>query len=221
MLLVSGLNSASSAQEMGLSFSYFLPARGDFSIPVTPFSIRGIGFDFNRFSGIETGGSIYRMSGMNIKDLPFESDEALAGPFFSVFVPLELILKADLGRHVFKLKGGGFGFINFGTKLHHGNIDRALRDHLEWEVLNSEFHVKNKPGYGYLFGAEYTLYINKSLGVSFEAQYLNGASNLDMKGEYRGIANSGGTVMQVDQEYPDAQLDYRGVEISIGVLISQ
>ena len=97
-----------SAQEMGLSFSYFFPKNGDFSVPVTPFSFRGLGFDFTSFSGVETGVSLYRMSGMNVKDIPFESNQALVGPFFSIFVPLELVLFAEGKRTVFRLKGGGF-----------------------------------------------------------------------------------------------------------------
>src|SRR5690242_16450489 len=75
------------AQQFGLSFSYFIPKNGYFSTPISPFSIRGLGFDINRFLAIETGGSLYRMSGLGVKDLPFETKDAIVGPNFTVLVP--------------------------------------------------------------------------------------------------------------------------------------
>ena len=38
-------SAAAHAQDVGLSFSYFLPRNGYFSTPISPFSIRGVGFD--------------------------------------------------------------------------------------------------------------------------------------------------------------------------------
>ena len=64
---------ASLAQNVGLAFSYFIPRNGEFSTPISPFSIRGIGVDINRFIALETGVTLYRMSGLNVIDLPFES----------------------------------------------------------------------------------------------------------------------------------------------------
>lgn len=222
VILTSLLAFKSYSQDMGLSFSFFFPNSGEFSTPVSPFSIRGLGIDINRFLAIETGGSIYRMSGMNIKEIPFESDKSLVGPFFSIMVPLELVIQADLGRHVFNLKGGGFGFINFATRLNEGNIDRELKEHLEWSLVNSDFDIKNKPGYGYLFGAEYIVYIRKDLGINLEAQYLMGSADLDMTGSYSGTPDDNSPVQTVslDSEYNDAKLDYSGIEISVGLLFS-
>ena len=81
-------SSALKAQDFGLSFSYFIPKNGYFSVPVTPFSIRGVGFDLNRFFAIESGFTLYRISGMGVKNLPYESKNPLIGPFFSLMVPL-------------------------------------------------------------------------------------------------------------------------------------
>src|SRR5687767_10808321 len=105
------------SQDFGLSFSYFLPKNGYFSTPVSPFSIRGLGVDLNRFLAIETGASLYRMSGMNLKDLTFESKEPLVGPNFTLLVPVELVLGLKAQRIQFDLKGGGFFFYAFGNKL--------------------------------------------------------------------------------------------------------
>ena len=105
------------AQQMGVSFSYFIPKNGYFSTPISPFSIRGIGVDLNRYFALETGGTLYRMSGLNVKDLPFESREALLGPMFTVLVPVEAVIQLVGNVAEFRVKGGVFGFIKFSTKL--------------------------------------------------------------------------------------------------------
>src|SRR5689334_23465577 len=96
----------SQAQDVGLSFSYFIPKNGYFSTPVSPFSIRGLGFDIAPFLALETGASLYRMSGLNMKDLPFESKDALVGPNFTIFVPVELVIQLKGQQVEFDIKGG-------------------------------------------------------------------------------------------------------------------
>ena len=81
------------AQEVGLSFSYFIPRNGEFSTPISPFSLRGVGFNINNFLAFETGASLYRMSGLAIMDLPFDSKNSLLGPNFTVFIPAELVVQ--------------------------------------------------------------------------------------------------------------------------------
>lgn len=208
------------AQDLGLSFSYFIPKNGYFSVPVTPFSLRGVGFDVTNFFAIETGFTLYRISGMGVRDLPWESRKPLIGPFFSLMVPLEGVITLSFNNSAFKLKGGGFAFYNFDTKINEGNLDRELRDYLDWEVLNSDFSVNNNIGLGYHFGAEFILYFSDKFGLSFEAYYLSGSSPLDMKGNYNGIPQNGDMITQETVEYPDARLDFTGYEFSIGVLFS-
>ena len=208
------------AQDLGLSFSYFIPKNGYFSVPVTPFSIRGVGFDINRFFAIESGFTLYRISGMGVKGLPYESKKPLIGPFFSLMVPLEAVLTFDFNNQAFKIKGGGFVFYNFDTKINEGNLDRELREALDWEVLNSDFSVKNNLGYGYHFGAEYIIYFSKQFGISLEAYYLSGSAPLDMKGFYSGIPNDGDDIVTEQIDFRDAELDFTGYELSIGVLFS-
>jgi len=214
------VSTTAKCQDVGLSFSYFFPKNGDFSVPVTPLSIRGIGFDFTSFSGIETGVSLYRMSGMNIKDIPFSSDKALVGPFFSILVPVELVIFAESRRATFKIKGGGFAFYNFDTKLNEGNIDRALKEELNWEVINTDFQVDNTIGLGYLFGGELVYYINKKLGLNMEIQYLIGESDLNMQGTYTGLPSENEGLQTVEVSYPDSKLDFTGFEISLGAIFT-
>lgn len=223
LILIFGLvliSTTMKAQDVGLSFSYFIPKNGYFSVPVTPFSIRGVGFDLTNYFAIESGFSLYRISGMGVKGLPYESKKPLIGPFFSLMVPLEGVITFNFDNQAFKLKGGGFLFYNFNTKINEGNLDRELRDYLEWEVLNSDFSVTNNIGYGYNFGAEYIIYFSKKFGISLEAYYLSGSSPLDMKGTYKGIPNDGDMIVEETADFKDAQLDFTGYELSIGILFS-
>ena len=208
------------AQDFGLSFSYFIPKNGYFSVPVTPFSIRGVGFDLNRFFAIESGFTLYRISGMGVKDMPYESKNPLIGPFFSLMVPLEGVITFNFENQAIKLKGGGFLFYNFDTKVNEGNLDRELKEYLGWEVLNSDVSVKNNLGYGYHFGAEYIIYFSQKFGISLEAYYLSGAAPLDMKGSYTGIPSDGDNLVTEAVDFPDAALDFTGYEFSIGILFT-
>lgn len=220
ILLFVTLASSAKAQDVGLSFSYFIPKNGYFSVPVTPFSIRGVGFDLTRFFAIESGFTLYRMSGMGVKGMPYESKNPLIGPFFSLMVPLEGVITFDFNNQAFKIKGGGFLFYNFDTKVNEGNLDRELRDYLGWEVLNSDVSVSNNLGYGYHFGAEYVIYFSQKFGISLEAYYLSGSSSLDMKGSYTGVPADGDNIMTEEANFPDAALDFTGYEFSIGILFS-
>jgi hypothetical protein len=220
ILLITVSTSQIKSQDLGLSFSYFIPKNGYFSVPVTPFSLRGVGFDLTNFLALESGFTLYRISGMGVKDLPWQSQNPLIGPFFSLMVPAELVLTFDFNQQAIKLKGGGFAFHNFATKINEGNLDRELKTYLDWEVLNSDFSVSNNIGLGYHFGAEYIIYLSKKFGLSFEAYYLAGSSVLDMKGKYRGVQQSGDPVTEIAVEFPEAKLDFTGYEFSIGVLFS-
>src|SRR5687768_2385957 len=138
LLFILSLNTISLAQQFGLSFSYFLPKNGYFSTPISPFSIRGLGVDLNRFMALETGASLYRMSGMNVKGLPFESKAPLVGPNFTILVPAELVFSLKGGKVEFDIKGGGFFFYAFGNKINYGNLDRSIVKFEQLTVANAD-----------------------------------------------------------------------------------
>ena len=205
------------AQDFGLSFSYFIPKNGYLSTPVSPFSIRGLGFDLNRFLAIETGGSLYRMSGMNMKGLPFESKEPLIGPNFTILIPVELVLQLGSGRVEFDIKGGGFFFYGFANKLNYGNFDRAIRTAEQWQVANSSFTFKNNPGFGYHAGAELTVFVTSQVGVSLETNYFVGDAKFPLEGSFTG----GSAALETrNVSYPDARIDFTGLEFAIGLIFS-
>lgn len=207
----------SSAQDFGLSFSYFIPKNGYFSTPISPFSIRGLGVDLTPFLALETGASLYRMSGLNLKDLPFESKAPLVGPNFTVLVPAELVIQLKGGRAEFDIKGGGFFFYCFGNKLNYGNFDRAIREFEQWTVANSDLDFDAKPGFGYHGGAELTIYVTNEVGVSLETNYFVGQAKFPVKGSYTGGQSS---IETKTVDYADAKVDFTGLEFSIGLIFS-
>jgi len=208
---------AAYAQSVGLSFSYFIPRNGDFSTPISPFSIRGIGVDLNRFLALETGASLYRMSGLNVINLPFESTSSLTGPNFTLFIPAELVIQFKGKGMEFDIKGGGFFFYAFDQQLNYGNMDKALRKFSGWEVVNSQFDFDNKPGFGYTVGFEFTVDVTSQWGISLETNYLMGGASIPLRGSYSG-GMLGGTNSTVQADYKDGKVDYTGLEFSIGIL---
>jgi hypothetical protein len=209
--------SATQAQEFGLSFSYFLPRHGDFSTPISPFSIRGLGVDLNRLVALEAGASLYRMSGLNIKDLPFESKKPLIGSNFTLLVPVELVLQLKGNNVQFDIKGGGFFFYGFGNKLNYGNFDRAIRQYENWTVANADLSFKTHPGFGYHGGAELTLYVTSQVGVSLETNYFVGGAKFPLQGTYTGGQAS---LETKPVDYAEAKMDFTGLEFSIGLLFN-
>lgn len=202
-------------QSFGLSFSYFIPKNGYFSTPISPFSLRGVGVDLNRYLAIETGASLYRMSGMNVKDLPFESKKPIVGPNFTLFVPVELVLQFKGSGAELDLKGGVFGFYGFGNKLNEGNLDRALRSYEGWQVANSDLSFSSKPGWGYHAGAELTIYFTQQVGISLETNYLMGSAAFPLRGTYTG---GNGSLETKAADFSKAKLDFTGLEFSIGLI---
>lgn len=217
MLVVLLVYAPSRAQDFGLSFSYFLPKNGYFSTPISPFSIRGLGFDINRFLAIETGASLYRMSGLNLKSLPLESKEPLVGPNFTVLIPLELVIQLRGSRVEFDIKGGGFFFYGFDQKLNYGNLDRAVRKSQQWQVANSDFTFENNPGFGYHGGVELTVYVTSQVGVSLESNYFVGDAKFPMAGS---VAGGNTAIETISANFTDARIDFTGLEFAIGLIFT-
>lgn len=214
LLSVSGL-----AQEMGLSFSYFIPRNGYFSTPISPFSIRGLGIDLNKYVALETGFSLYRMSGLNVVDMPWQTKDPIVGPNFTVFVPVEMVLQFKGQQAEFNIKGGGFFFYGFDQKILYGNLDKALRQHEGWEVANATVTATNNPGFGVHAGIEFVFYPAKQFGISLECNYLMGQSKFPLNGQYTGGTAATG-LQTLPLDYPDAKIDFTGLEFSIGILFS-
>ncbi len=219
VVLMAGCAATLRAQQVGLSFSYFVPRNGSFSTPISPFSLRGVGFNLNKYFAVQTGATLYRMTGLNMIDLPFESHEPLLGPNFTLFVPTELVFQLKGSRVQFDVKGGGFFFYGFAQKLNTGNFDRAIRQYQNWEVANSDLSFQNNPGFGTHVGAELTIYINNQFGISFETNYLMGTAKMPLTGQYVG-GNTSGPLQTVAADYKNAKVDFTGFEFSVGLIFT-
>ncbi|MBX2899970.1 MAG: hypothetical protein KF775_09970 [Cyclobacteriaceae bacterium] len=217
LTLLSAVTLSVQAQNVGLSFSYFIPRNGYFSTPISPFSFRGVGVNLNRYIALETGFSLYRMSGLNMLDLPFASKEPLLGPNFTLFVPVELVLEFKGKQGEFDIKGGGFAFYGFDQKLNTGNFDRAIRTFESWTVANSDLRFKNNPGFGYHAGVEFTFPVTKQFSVSLEINYLVGTARFPLRGSYTGGSDLNGLETK-PVDYKDGKVDFTGLEFSIGII---
>ena len=212
------LTNISFGQGVGVSFSFFFPKEGELSIPVSPFSYRGVALPFNQFTGIQTGGTLYRMGGISIKNLPFKSEKPFLGPNLTLYVPLELYFKLTGRTNSVTFKAGGFGFGSVFNKLNEGNIDRAIRELEGWEVANSDLTFKNKPGWGYQGGVEYLMAINRKMSLTFEVNYLVGSASIPISGSYTGGTSAGLESKTVD--YPQAKVNFTGLELSVGAVFN-
>ncbi len=207
------------AQDFGISASFFIPKNGYFSAPISPLSIRGVSLVQVGVISIETGGSLYRMTGMGVTEVPINTRKPMVGPFFSAMVPLEAVITLGNNNTMLLFKGGGFAFYNFGTKLNYGNLDRAIADYAHLEVANSDFTFTNSIGYGYEFGVEYIQYVTRQFGVTVGANYYIGGSKLNLRGSVKGV-DTNGQQQETNIDWPNAKLDYTGFEISLGLLFS-
>ena len=204
------------AQQVGASFSYFLPTNGYFSTPVAPLSFKDLGVRIGDHIAITTGFTLYRFNGMNVTGMDFETKDPIMGPFFSIIVPgtFKLILPSE--RFKFEAKAGGFVFYNLGNHIMYGNFDRGFRRDRGWTVANADLQYDNKFGYGYRMGASLTYYVKKNIGIVFGYMNYNGSATLNLRGSVTGLASDGNKITQ-SIDYAGSKLDFRGHEISLGV----
>ncbi|UXX80343.1 hypothetical protein N7E81_04425 [Reichenbachiella carrageenanivorans] len=208
-----------SAKSQGVSASFIIPKNGYVSVPVSPLSVRGLGLSFG-ILGIETGASLYNMPGLPMTGLPFDADEPLTGPHWSIIVPLQLSLTFDADAMSVKFLGGGFGMGHIAPRINYGNMDRAIRDFENWDVTNADLEVENKLGFGWMAGVELAFHVNKNFSITTEVQYLKGDSGAAITGAYSG-GSIGGNIETRSVAYPDAVTALEGVEISIGVKMNK
>ncbi|MGL1885838.1 MAG: hypothetical protein OCD76_04930 [Reichenbachiella sp.] len=201
------------SQGQGVSMSVLIPKNGYISTPVSPFSIRGLGYNIG-VVGFSTGASLYSMPGLPLEGLPFESDKPMTGPHWSILVPLQLTLEMNTRSVSTRLLAGGFGIWHIDPKLNYGNVDRAIAEYEDWQVANADLNMKTQLGYGWMAGIEFAFHVNKKYSLTMEVQYLSGGAKVSLDGSY-----AGGTTDIVEKKgnYPDASMMLEGLEISLGV----
>lgn len=201
----------------GLSFSYLVPNKGYLSAPISPFSIRGVGYYFGSV-GIETGGSVYSMTGLEMDRLPFEAERPLAGPHFSLLVPVELAFKLESKIVTWKVRGGAAGIWHLNPRLNEGNFDRALRKYEGWDVANATATIDASFGLGWIVGTSFEWHISRQFSVSTEFSYLSVPANAALLGSYVG-GSMAGPLETRTIDFSDARINLEGLEVSVGVTL--
>lgn len=208
-----------SSYSQGISVSYLVPQNGYLAAPVSPISIRDVGFGEN--IGMQAGFTLYNIPGLSMEKLPFEYDEPLVGPHFALLVPVEGYARIRVSKSFnVKLAAGGFGWWNINTRLNKGNLDRAYRAYKDWDVLNADVDLKDKLGYGWLAGMEFEILVVSNVYLTLGAKYLNGAAKSTLTGSYTGGTESS-TITTEQVRVNDAEINLRGMEFSLGVQLGE
>lgn len=204
------------AQQIGATYSYFLPTKGYFSMPVSPFSFSDLGLKFGDNFSLVTGISLYRFSGMHVSKFPFEVDKPAMGPFFSLLIPLSAKFILSIEKIKFELKAGMFGFYNFDNHIIYTSLNEPAAEYKGWDIASLNLDYNNKPGYGLTAGAAITYFFKKNLGIVLGMNYYDGAAPLNFKGTLSG-GDIGASLQSENVSYPDAELDFSGFELKVGV----
>ena len=228
VLLIAAVGAASAAA-VGLTFCYFIPRDGWFSHPVSPLSLRDVGFTLGRYFGLAGSLSFYTFAGMGLTDAegtPLALGGPAVGPFSSILGSLvgKLILPIkikDMVRIEIVGRGGVFGCFNLDPPL----ITRTLEDYLagsEYEALTATLTSDGRWGWGYVFGGSATYFLTSQLGVSLGALYYLGGAELELSGSYAAYDADLGAGGYVDEAplpavLRGARLDFSGLELQIGV----
>ena len=208
------------AQGFGVSMSYLFPYKGYFASPVAPLAFT-LPLSFGDYFGFKIPLTLYNVGGMQISGLPFgNSEKPLMGPFLSLTMGFCPMIKIPLSKDKFilEINGGWLGFQNIKPKIMNGNMNELIALSEGLSNVSSEWEFKNKFGSGLMYGGGLLYFINKKIGLKLGAQYHDAKGKLEFKGDYSGYDLSGDKVGK-DSDYNDARLDYRGLSVSVGVVI--
>lgn len=212
------LFSCSSAFAQGISVSYLFPKNGYISAPVSPISLRGIGI--GETFGMQSGFTLYNIPGLAMEELPFDYEKPLTGPHFALLVPAEGFVKIPAGVVIISITGGVFAWWNINTRINKGNMDRAFREFEKWDVLNTDFEIDDKIGFGWMAGLEFEVRVVSNVYLTFGAKYLSGASKTELTGSYIGGPSSG-PIETKNIDIDNAEINLQGIEISLGVQLGE
>jgi len=214
LILGYGLNA------QGIGFSYLFPYKGYFASPVGPLSVT-LPLTFGEYFGFNIPLTLYNVGGMQISGLPFgNSEKPLMGPFLSLAMGFCPMIKIPLSKDKFILEvnGGWLGFQNIRPKIMNGNLNELISSSEGLSNVSSEWEFKNKFGSGWMYGGGLLYLIDKKIGLKLGVQYHDAKGKLEFKGDYSGYATNGNKV-EGSSDYDDARLDYRGLSVSVGVVI--
>lgn len=207
---------SSSLFSQGLSTSILLPKGGSIGIPVSPISVRGVGL--GESAGIESGLTFYSIPALQLSGLSFDTPKPLIGQSYTVLIPAELFFRVDMKTVAIKGMAGGFFNWKIASRLNHGNLDRALLQHENWETATSTAQLDLKSGVGLMGGLELEWRVSRQFSITTEGQYLYGDHKGTLTGSYSGGDELVFETKTLDEQYLNARM--QGLELSLGVKLT-
>lgn len=205
-------------QNIGFGFSYLFPRGGSFSAPVSPISLRGVGFRLGPVM-LESGIIWYRISGLGVQGLPFNYDEPITEPFNSFILPLTAGIEIGGKDLSFVPRIGAFYAINTLYNPREGSFSRGFeRINPRYELVWTDTRLEQNNTFGLLTGIEAVLRVSDKIKIKLGTNYYLGASALNPSGSYTALLKDG-TIERGTFEFPDTDLDFTGLEFTIGIAI--
>lgn len=205
------------AQTIGLGSSLFFPVDASMAVSVPPIALRGTLLG-NEYWELEFGLTWYRMAGLSGEGLPFPMDQSLVEPFNSFMIPLQIGGRIPLGN-TWRLepKVGGFMALNSIYSVHQEHLSKAItRSTGEWRAMQTAAEI----GQSNTFGLLTSVFLAFSMGDEWEIKcgvsWIEGRSAAPITGSAIGISQND-VPMDLALDFPNATLDYRGVELALAV----
>jgi hypothetical protein len=203
---------------VGVTSSLFWPRNGYLSYPVAPLSLRNIGVSFGDYLGLSGSLSLYSIRGLGLRDADnqvIDTDEPVVGPMHSLVVPLFVQVTLPVRKAEITLRGGVFGFYNFGMHLMLGNLDRYIlaENPTAQAVTTTISDYGGRLGFGTVFGGDYTWYFADNVGLVLGALYYLGKTRMDFSGSYDSDIGGGALPAEISA----ARLDFSGLELILGI----
>lgn len=208
-----GITKVQAQSEISAGVSLFVGKNGNYGLEVIPIPTQvNIGFGGN--TSLHLGYSLYYMSGMSVKDFPFEMDSSPFKPFFSHNFMLGLEQDIKMSGWSIEVEGGAFWALNNNSGLDKGNMDRAIQTWLGFDNTPDfySYEYESETVKGFYAGLKFVVDVNDSMGVFVAGRYFQGEGDLTLTAESESVADR-------NYEFEDAVVDYTGIDFSIGVVL--
>jgi hypothetical protein len=202
-----------------LQFPMLIPTNGYLSETGFPIAIRNLDINFFPYAGISTTLLMYNIQGLSVTGLP--TDKPIIGPSYTLLGNLCLKLMLPAGAFKITAKGGGFAFYNLSPMLMTGNLEEAIADDKGWDGASADVDFDNAIGFGWVVGGSVTYYILQEVaGIFAEVLYYRGKAPLNLRGNVKGITGVSVVEEDVADSYSDVEIDFSGIEITLGITLS-
>ena len=197
--------------EISAGMSLFVGKNGNYGLELIPIPTKvSLGFGDN--TNLELGYSLYYMSGMNVKELPFEMDSSPFNPFFSHNFSLGLEQEIKMSGWRIDIEGGVFWALNNNSGIDKGNMDRALRSWLNTAPDLYSYEYETETIKGFYGGVKIIVDISSSMGIYISGRYIEGRGGMSLSAQSESIEER-------SFEFDDQYVDYTGIDFSVGVVL--